>query len=287
MKHYGDITKMNGAEIEPVWLITGGSPCQDLSVAGKRAGLAGERSGLFMEMIRIIKEMRARYEYKGTDLGRGTVEPIRLPNWVLWENVPGALSSNGGEDFRCVLEEFVRVKDESVVIPRPPKGKWANAGSIVGDGWSLAWRIRDAQYWGVPRRRRRIALLVDYSEMDAGKILFEQCPGRERGREVRSVGEGLSGDSESGEEAGQRAAEGPSGGVGGSSGLRPCSHASSYTLKIRGGCRNRLPWEQSGQGTSDTDGVERDIGDKSRSDAVYPIEGNGSRASHQGPGWGV
>lgn len=206
MKHYGDITKMNGAEIEPVWLITGGSPCQDLSVAGLRAGIAGERSGLFREMIRIIKEMREKDE-----VDRRADEFIR-PRFVLWENVPGALSSNGGEDFRCVLEEFVRVKDREAVIPKPPKGKWANAGSIVGDGWSLAWRIRDAQYWGVPQRRRRIALLVDYSGMDAGKILFEQCPGRERGREVRSVGESVPGDSgESGEE-GQGAAEGTAGG---------------------------------------------------------------------------
>lgn len=233
MKHYGDITKMNGAEIEPVWLITGGSPCQDLSVAGKRAGLAGERSGLFMEMIRVIKEMRARYEYKGTDLGRGTVEPIRLPNWVLWENVPGALSSNNGEDFRCVLEELVHVKDESVVIPRPPKGKWANAGSIVGDGWSLAWRIRDAQYWGVPQRRRRIALLVDYSGMDAGKILFEQCPGRERGREVRSVGESVQRDTDESGEEGQGTAEGTARSPRSSNCLMETP--SCYTLKIRGG----------------------------------------------------
>lgn len=206
MKHYGDITQMNGGEIEPVWLITGGSPCQDLSVAGKRAGLAGERSGLFMEMIRIIKEMRAKDGMAGR-----TDEYIR-PRFVLWENVPGALSSNSGEDFRCVLEEFARVKDEAVSIPRPPKGKWLNAGSIMGDGWSLAWRIRDAQYWGVPQRRRRIALLVDYSGMDAGKIVFEQRAGGERGREIRSFTESVPGDSESGEEAGQGSADGSPGG---------------------------------------------------------------------------
>lgn len=169
---------------------------QDLSVAGKRAGLAGERSGLFMEMIRIIKEMRQRDEVDGR-----AVEFIR-PRWVVYENVPGLLSSNAGEDFRCVIEEFCRVKDETVTIPRPPKGKWANAGHIVGDGWSLAWRIRDAQYWGVPQRRRRIALVVDYSGLDADKILFEQCVGRESGCPVRSVGEGMPGDSESGEEEG-------------------------------------------------------------------------------------
>ena len=138
MKHYGDITKMKGDEIEPVWLITGGSPCQDLSVAGKRAGLAGERSGLFMEMVRVIKEMRHR------DGMEGRTDQFIRPRFVLWENVPGAVSSNSGDDFRCVLEEFCRVKDETVCIPRPPKGKWPNAGSIVGDGWSLGWRVRDA-----------------------------------------------------------------------------------------------------------------------------------------------
>jgi DNA (cytosine-5)-methyltransferase 1 len=235
MKHYGDITKMRGDETEPVWLITGGSPCQDLSVAGKRAGLAGERSGLFMEMIRIIKEMRAKDEMDGR-----AVELIR-PRFVLWENVPGALSSNNGEDFRCVLEEFACVKDETVTIPRPPKGKWANAGHIVGDGWSLAWRIRDAQYWGVPQRLRRIALLVDYGGMDAGKIVFEQRVGREPRLQVRPFAESVPGDSESGGEAGQGAAGGPPGGAGASSGLDACSSDLSYTLKIRGGVSSGIP----------------------------------------------
>lgn len=242
MKHYGDITKMRGDEIEPVWLLTGGSPCQDLSVAGKRAGLAGERSGLFMEMIRIIKEMRAK-----DGMGGRTDELIR-PRFVLWENVPGALSSNGGEDFRCVLEEFARVKDETVSIPRPPKGKWANAGHIVGDGWSLAWRVRDAQYWGVPQRRRRIALLVDYSGMDAGKIVFEQRAGGERAREVRSLPESLRGDTEPGGEEGQGAADGPPRGAGVSSGLRSCFRASSYTLKIRGGVEIDSRGNKAGKG---------------------------------------
>ena len=189
---------------------------QDLSVAGKRAGLAGERSGLFMEMIRIIKEMRQRDEVDGR-----AVEFIR-PRWVVFENVPGLLSSNAGEDFRCVIEEFCRVKDETVTIPRPPKGKWPSAGHILGDGWSLAWRIRDAQYWGVPQRRRRIALVVDYSGLDADKVLFEQCIGRESGCSVRSVREGMFGDSEQGEEEGEGTADDPSGGVGGSSELRRC-----------------------------------------------------------------
>lgn len=166
MKHLGDVTKINGAEIEPVDLITFGSPCQDLSVAGKRAGLEGERSGLFMEAIRIIKEMRAEDER----IGR-TDELVR-PRFGLWENVPGAFSSNKGEDFRAVLEEFCKVKDSNAVVPRPQKGKWADAGLIVGDGYSVAWRILDAQFWGVPQRRRRIFLVGDFAGGSAGEILF-------------------------------------------------------------------------------------------------------------------
>lgn len=165
MKHLGDITKINGAEIEPVDIITFGSPCQDLSVAGKRAGLAGERSGLFMEAVRIIKEMRNTYG--------GANEPIR-PRFAVWENVPGAFSSNKGEDFRVVLEEICRVKDETVVIPGPPKGKWNTVGTIMGNGYSIAWRILDAQYWGVPQRRRRIFLVADFGGQSAPEILFKR-----------------------------------------------------------------------------------------------------------------
>lgn len=159
MKHLGDITLIHGNEIEPVDCIIGGSPCQDLSVAGKRAGLSGERSGLFMEQIRIVKEMRNRY-------GK--------PRYMVWENVPGAFSSNNGEDFRAVLEEVTRITDETAVIPRPPKGKWAYAGCVMGDGWSVAWRTHDAQYWGVPQRRRRIALVADFGGESAPEILFER-----------------------------------------------------------------------------------------------------------------
>lgn len=165
MKHLGDIAKINGSEIEPVDIITFGSPCQDLSVAGKRAGLAGERSGLFMEAVRIIKEMRNTYA--------GTNEPIR-PRFAVWENVPGAFSSNKGEDFRAVLEEICRVKDETVVIPGPPKGKWNTVGAIMGNGYSVAWRILDAQYWGVPQRRRRIFLVADFGGQSAPEILFKR-----------------------------------------------------------------------------------------------------------------
>lgn len=168
MQHYGDITKLNGAELPIVDIITGGSPCQDLSVAGKRAGLAGERSGLFMEQIRIIKEMREHDKASGR-----TNEYIR-PRYMVWENVPGAFSSNKGEDFRAVLEETAKIVDENAAIPRPEGGRWTNAGCIMADGWSIAWRVHDAQFWGVPQRRRRIALVADFGGQTAPEILFER-----------------------------------------------------------------------------------------------------------------
>ena len=158
MKHYGDISQMNGGEIEPVDIITFGSPCQDMSVAGKRDGLDGSRSSLFYEAVRIIKEMRCKTDGK-------------YPRYIVWENVPGAFSSNGGEDFRCVCESICRIKDEQLSVPRP--AKWSYAGEILGDGFSLAWRQFDAQYWGVPQRRKRIYLVADFNGGCAGKILFE------------------------------------------------------------------------------------------------------------------
>ena len=162
----GDITRINGAEVPTVDIITGGSPCQDLSVAGKRAGLAGERSGLFMEQIRIIKEMRDKCAGMGAD-------DIR-PRYMVWENVPGAFSSNKGEDFRCVLEETARIADKAAAIPRPEGGRWSTSGCIMGDGWSIAWRVHDAQFWGVPQRRKRISLVADFGGETAPKILFER-----------------------------------------------------------------------------------------------------------------
>ena len=158
MKHYGDISTMDGGKIDPVDIITFGSPCQDMSVAGKRAGLDGSRSNLFYEAVRIIKEMR-----KATG--------GEYPKWACWENVPGAFSSSGGEDFRCVLECLCGIVDEPVSIPKP--AKWANSGEIVGDGYSVAWRVLDAQYWGVPQRRKRIFLVADFTGGCAGKVLFE------------------------------------------------------------------------------------------------------------------
>ena len=166
MKHLGDITKISGYSVPIVDCIIGGSPCQDLSVAGKRAGLDGERSGLYMEQIRIVKEMREQDERNG----RSGVD-IR-PRYMVWENVPRAFSSNKGEDFRIVLEEIAKVCDKDAVIPMPDKGKWTNCGCIMGDGWSVAWRVLDSQFWGVPQRRRRIALVADFGGQSAPEILF-------------------------------------------------------------------------------------------------------------------
>lgn len=191
MNHLGDITRINGAEIPPVWCITGGSPCQDLSIAGKRAGLAGARSNLYMEQVRIVKEMREH----DRSIGR-TGELVR-PRYMVWENVPGAYSSNGGEDFAAVLEEAVRIAEPTFALSRlPDKQKWTKAGGIVGDGWSVAWRTHDAQYWGVPQRRRRICMVADFNGHSAGDILFERLGEAERsggheaipdsGRESRS-----------------------------------------------------------------------------------------------------
>ena len=192
MKHYGDITKLNGAELPAVDVITGGSPCQDLSVAGKRAGLAGERSGLFMEQIRVIKEMRQH----DRDCGR-TGKLVR-PRYMVWENVPGAFSSNSGEDFRAVLEETAHIADKNAVVPQPPNGKWTTSGAIMGDEWSIAWRVLDAQFWGVPQRRRRIALVADFGGESAPEILFERESVSGHFAESGETGEGIARDAESG-----------------------------------------------------------------------------------------
>lgn len=166
MLHLGDITKISGLTAPIVDVVIGGSPCQDLSIAGKRAGLDGERSGLFMEQLRIIKEMRDKDER----IGKTGVD-VR-PRYMVWENVPGAFSSNKGEDFRIILEETAKIKDKNAIIPRPKDGKWTTSGCIVGDGWSIAWRVLDAQFWGVPQRRRRISLVADFGGESAHEILF-------------------------------------------------------------------------------------------------------------------
>lgn len=171
MKHLGNVQNVRGGEIEPVDIITFGSPCQDLSVAGKRKGLKhaenGDdettRSGLFMEAVRIIKEMR--------EATNGV-----YPRYAVWENVLGAFSSNKGEDFRTVLDEIIKISEPDAVMPDVPKAGWAYADCYSGDGWSLAYRVFDAQYWGVPQRRRRIYLVADFRGGRAGEILFvEKC----------------------------------------------------------------------------------------------------------------
>ena len=179
MKHYGNISAMDGGRIEPVDIITFGSPCQDMSVAGRRDGLDGKRSSLFYEAVRIIKEMRC-----ATD--------GRYPRYIVWENVPGAFSSNKGEDFKAVLEAVIGIAEPETEMPMPEKARWPYADLYMGDGWSVAYRTLDAQYWGVPQRRRRIYLVADLAGGSAGKILFES--------------EGLSGYSAEGFRSWQRAA---------------------------------------------------------------------------------
>ena len=175
MRHLGDITKIHGYDITPVDVITGGSPCQDLSVAGKRAGLEGERSGLFMEQIRIVKEMREHDRANGR-----TAEFIR-PRFMVWENVQGAFNSNGGKDFQAVLTEIVRIAEpDAPDVPLPDRGgRWSKSGCLMGFGkdgcpFSIAWRLHDAQFWGVPQRRKRIALVADFGGTCATEVLFER-----------------------------------------------------------------------------------------------------------------
>ena len=199
MIHLGDITKIDGFDIPLVDVVTGGSPCQDLSVAGKRAGLDGEQSGLFMEQIRVIKEMREHDRAKGTP-----VEYIR-PRYMVWENVPGAFSSNSGKDFQAVLTEVVRiVKPDAPDVPLPERGgRWNKSGCLMGTGrfgcpFSIAWRVHDAQFWGVPQRRKRIALVADFAGFSAPEILFERKGLSWNSQPCRETGQGITGNSEDG-----------------------------------------------------------------------------------------
>ena len=160
MKHYGDISQMDGGKIEPVDIITFGSPCTDMSVAGKRAGLDGKQSILFYQAIRIITEMR-----KATN--------GKYPRWICWENVPGAFSSNAGRDFKAVLEAVIGIVEPDTEVPMPEKGGWPYADCYMGDEWSVAYRVLDAQYWGVPQRRKRIFLVGDLAGQCAGDVLFK------------------------------------------------------------------------------------------------------------------
>ena len=206
MKHLGDITKINGAEIEVVDVITGGSPCQDLSIAGKRAGLAGARSGLFMEQVRIVKEMREH------DRANGRTGDMVRPRFMVWENVPGAFSSNKGQDFASVLEEIIRIAEpEAPDIEVPEKGWniWGGYHDEVGGRWSVAWRVHDAQHWGVPQRRRRISVVADFGGDTAGEILFERKSVSGYPAESGAAREGLAGNAQD---------------------------SASYAVRIRGGC---------------------------------------------------
>lgn len=192
VKHYGDVSQLSGAELEPVDIITFGSPCQDMSIAGMRAGLDGARSGLFHQAIRIVKEMREKTNGE-------------KPRYIVWENVPGAFSSNNGEDFKAVLEAVIGVKEPAAQVPAPDKNGWPYADVYVGDGWSVAYRLMDAQFWGAPQRRARIFLVADFGSERAGDILFKS--------------EGLSGYSAAGFEAWKAAARDPQSGAGAAGGV--------------------------------------------------------------------
>ena len=208
MKHLGDICKINGAEIEIVDVITGGSPCQDLSIAGKRAGLAGARSGLFMEQVRIVKEMREHERKSGR-----TGDMVR-PRYMVWENVPGAFSSNKGKDFAAVLEEIARIAEPGFSLSGlPEKWKWTKAGAIDGDGWSIAWRTHNAKCWGktirdsrtgnviclgTPQRRRRISVVADFGGESAAQIQFDRESVSGHPAESEASGERLAEAAESG-----------------------------------------------------------------------------------------
>lgn len=284
MFHVGDITKLDGSKLVPVDCITGGSPCQDLSIAGKREGLAGERSGLFMEMIRVIREMREE------DIKNGRTDKHIRPRFVVWENVAGAFTSNRGEDFRAVLEEFCRIKENGISIPMPDNGKWAHSGAITCNGMSLCWRLMDAQYFGVPQRRKRIALVVDYGGYNATDILLSGEPFvgditdgrfgkvlpvneslRRNTTQSRKEGQGVAGDSEK---------------------CADKSDSSSYTLKIRSGADTYVKADGSigtaGKGAlvqTERSGNSAAAQDQTLFTPAIPLEGNGSRPSHRGAGY--
>lgn len=260
MKHLGDITKINGAEIEIVDVITGGSPCQDLSIAGKRAGLAGARSGLFMEQVRIVKEMREH------DRANGRTGDMVRPRFMVWENVPGAFSSNKGRDFAAVLEEIIRIAEpEAPDIEVPEKGwpTWGGYHDEVGGRWSVAWRVHDAQYWGVPQRRRRISVVADFGGDTAGEILFERKSVSGHPAESGAARERLAGNAESG---------------------------ASYAVRIRGGCDGGgkgalVQTEKSGTlgtGNDQTIFTEIPINDK-----ATRWQGGGESRNHDGSGNGL
>lgn len=273
MKQLGDITKINGAEIEIVDVITGGSPCQDLSIAGKRAGLAGARSGLFMEQVRIVKEMRAE------DKRNGRTGDMVRPRFLVWENVVGAFSSNKGKDFTAVLEEIARIAEPGFSLSGlPEKWKWTKAGAIDGDGWSIAWRTHNAKCWGktirdsrtgnviclgTPQRRRRISVVADFGGESAAQIQFDRESVSGHPAESGASGEGFAEAAEAG---------------------------ASYAVRIRGGCDGGgkgalVQTEKSGTlgtGNDQTIFTAIPINDKSTR-----WQGGGESRNHDGSGNGL
>lgn len=252
MKHLGDIPKISGAEIEIVDVITGGSPCQDLSIAGKRAGLAGARSGLFMEQVRIVKEMREH------DRKSGRTGDMVRPRFMVWENVPGAFSSNKGRDFAAVLEEIIRIAEPEAPDIEVPEKCWPTWGGYhdeVGGRWSVAWRVHDAQYWGVPQRRRRISVVADFGGDTAGEILFERKSVSGHPAESGAARERLAGNAESG---------------------------ASYAVRIMGGCDGGGKGALVQEDKSGTLGTGND-------QTIFCLQGNGidraDTAGCNGKGW--
>jgi len=186
MRHLGDITGINGGDIEPVDIISFGSPCQDLSISGHRAGLDGEKSGLFLQAIRVIKEMRIATNG-------------RYPITIIWENVPGAFSSNKRKDFQKVLQEIAAIAEPGISIPRPSaKSGWLAAGGIVGDCFSMAWRCLAAQYFGVPQRRKRIYLVANFGNQRAGEILFKYESEKGNIEKGKNAGDSFTGNANNG-----------------------------------------------------------------------------------------
>lgn len=254
VKHYGDINKLDGHTLEPVDIITFGSPCTDMSIAGRREGLEGQQSCLFHQAIRIVREMRE--ETNGL-----------YPRYIVWENVKGAFSSNGGEDFRTVLEEVCQIKKPGVPIPRYEK--WQNAGIVLGDGFSVAWRLLDAQYWGVPQRRERIYLVADFAGRGVGEILFES--------------EGLSGYSAAGFRAWQEAA-GCTGGSAAEPGLLCLNDQGGIRMDVTEGVANTLRAESHHPPL--VMGRRQDVFENHGKDARYtgPLEVNTTLTAHYGTG---
>ena len=247
MIHLGDITKISGYTAPIVDCVVGGSPCQGLSDAGKRAGLDDKRSGLLIEQIRIIKEMREQ------DARNGRANESIRPRYMVWENVPGAFSCNKGEDFRTVLEETAKIADKDAVIPQPPNGKWQTSGCILGYGWSIAWRVLDAQFWGVPQRRRRIALVADFGGHSAPQILF--------------VPQSVSRDTEPSQPQRQATPADATRGIG--------ADDTAYTMKIRSGCDVDAHGKSAGKGAliqTEKSGTLSCVQDQYLFQPVYSVE---------------